>query len=358
MESYKKHEKRIGKRLMKLAKAWAKNENLTRKAKEKAIKSMKNRKKIDGSAAIAKAYEATEEVSVIFREVWLRRRENRISRKLGYCPVKIWRRGTEWREPAHGRPSGKKREIYDVPVEERLIAHKKAKIDRLFSGAYRTPAGESGELVVEITDEPDQVGAIESQWEDRDTYRGQYKGWWHLNTRITVTVPRLWSQRVEKRGLAVVDGMMTLDAALMDGAPRGTQLYAATWAAQGRGYSVKTVRGYIAGSDGVWYHGKTPEAALRGLKRKIEAAEWAAKVETSDLGDLVKTSTKINVRVSDAKQTGSCDYGIRSWCAKVGLDYDSGKAPLKDVYSAYQAEPWPEARRAILYAIRQRGRRK
>jgi hypothetical protein len=68
--------------------------------------------------------------------------------------------------------------------------------------------------------------------------------------------------------------MMTLDASPIGGAPVGVRLFAATWAAQGRGNSINVVNGFIAVSNRVSYHADTAEGAMSGLWRKVRSAVW------------------------------------------------------------------------------------
>lgn len=56
--------------------------------------------------------------------------------------------------------------------------------------------------------------------------------------------------------------------------------------------------------------------------------------------------------VTDAHESGSCDFGIRSWCEFVGLDYDDGEAPLELVLEGFRARPQDEVRRAVVHAAR------
>jgi hypothetical protein len=223
-------------------------------------------------------------------------------------------------------------------------------VHALFCNSYRT-ATHGGQSVALITN-PTDVGVRQSERYDWDVYAKSYK---HGPARVQdtlITVPADWRIRVQRRSIDVVDGMMTLDAAPLEGAPAGVELFAATWVEQGRGTSVSTVSGYIARAGQFNYHGETAAKALAGLRRKIGAAEWMSTLQTSNLADLVAKARDALVRVADAKAVGACEYGIRSWCATVGISYEAGAAPLPMVYAAYQREPRPEARAAILHALR------
>jgi hypothetical protein len=90
----------------------------------------------------------------------------------------------------------------------------------------------------------------------------------------------------ERRGLAVLNGMMTLDAILVGVEANDVRLLYATWAAQGRGNSINVVNGFIAISNGVSYHADIAESALSGLKRKISRAQPSCTQHNALVGDL------------------------------------------------------------------------
>lgn len=212
-------------------------------------------------------------------------------------------------------------------------------------------------FTIQVTDDPARVDYVVEMRKNWDTYRGRFKGWMAKEDHHKAIVPRQWLSRVCWRGLAVVDGMMTLDAAPLEGAPKGVELYAARWVVQGRGYQACSVSGYIARSSRAAFHGESPKAALRGLKRKEANAAWVAALKDfGSLAELVARYAHLTVRIADARAIGACEYGILSWCAAVGIDVTRGEETIGRVFEAYQEEPRPEARAAILRAIRMRGR--
>lgn len=193
---------------------------------------------------------------------------------------------------------------------------------------------------------------------NRTTYGGAYKGWKATEDHHRICVPPDWRVRVERRGLAIVDGLMTLDAHELE--PDGDiQVFAATWARQGPGYAVAVDRGYIARLDSVTYHAASAAGAVRGVRRKnrIETGEAPAPrgpyTLTVDAFIQRYARHSIEVTLDDARATGSCEYGIRSWCAAVGLDYDLGFAPLAAVLEGFRRMPMIEVRRAVVRAVRQ-----
>jgi len=111
-------------------------------------------------------------------------------------------------------------------------------------------------------------------------------------------------------------------------------------------------------AEGVAYHGADARAAVQGLQRKLGArrlsAEGSALVaaSTEQFRGAVAPHADVLVRVADARAIGACEYGIRSWCATVGIDYDAGAATLAQVLAGYERQPAPEARAAILHALR------
>jgi hypothetical protein len=156
--------------------------------------------------------------------------------------------------------------------------------------------------------------------------------------------------------------MITLDAHPMK-APAGISLYAAVWASQGRGYDVKTERGYIAVSGAESFHGETVEEAVSGLLKKCKVLkanmELMADFSSSVEAFIAKYSDyKIDVSLNDARKSGSCEFGIRSWCDSVGVDINRDKVPMSELLEGFQKLPLSEVRRAVLYSVRKtRGRR-
>lgn len=233
---------------------------------------------------------------------------------------------------------------------QRLEELRKTTIKRAFISAFRQPA--HGETKVVLTDDPAKVGVIQVDRDDWNVYAKSYKHGPAKCLDNTIIVPATWRTRVEKLGIAILDGMMTLDAQKVEGAPAGVQLFAATWASQGRGNSVNVSNGFIATAGGLSYHADCAERALAGLKRKAKNAEWQAKIRNMDIPEIIRRLPDLVVRLADAKAIGACEYGIRSWCARVGISYEAGEATVSEVWAGYCAVPAPEARAALLHAAR------
>jgi hypothetical protein len=240
---------------------------------------------------------------------------------------------------------------------DRLIGVKKKAVTAMAHSLMRHGASGGHTVRVEFALDASKVDYVVVMGQNRDTYGGSFKGWSANEDHHRITVPSDWRLRVERKGLARLGGMMTLDAhPLMSNAD--VVLYAATWARQGRGYDVKVDRGFIAMLDGEHFHGDSAQAAIKGVRRKLKAAGMTARTVTSPYALTVDAfvkryaGRKISVSVSDAQESGSCDFGIRSWCEYVGIDYDEQEAPLDAVLAGFKARPQDEVRRAVLYAVR------
>lgn len=360
------------------AAAWARELPATKRERQTIIRALPAR----GGLSLADALDACEMAAEWAREMRGRRPHRRIVAGLGYCPIATPRRmdarihpiaavaGTAardpiaWRDPTSGTPAAR---MGHPPVllprgtpADRLATSRREAILATYRRLYRTPEAGHGAESILLTTDPAAVGVAQQQSQDWSLYsrRTRYPA---MITDTTITAPADWRRRVQAHGLAEVDGMMCLDAARLSGAPEGVELWAATWIEQGRGYTVTARRGAIARQGLTSYHGDSPAAALAGLRRKLaaqqRAAQWAAVIDTASVDTLLARLSdadleRMQVRVSDARAEGACDYGIRSWCHATGLPYEAGAASLRQVWAAYQAQPRGEARAAILHALR------
>jgi len=185
-----------------------------------------------------------------------------------------------------------------------------------------------------------------------NVFRGQFKGWSANIDNHVVVIPRDWRVRVQRQGLANLGGMFTLDAHRLE-SPQGMEIFAAVWVTQSRGYSVKVERGYIVIAGGEHCHGETVEAAIKGLKAKCKAAPALTDLDLSINAFADKyASVSIDVSLDDARKTGSCEYGIRSWCSLVGIAIEREKVPMCELIEAFRRRPVVEVRRAVLRAVK------
>ncbi|KAL0630740.1 hypothetical protein Q9L58_010403 [Maublancomyces gigas] len=170
-----------------------------------------------------------------------------------------------------------------------------------------------------------------------DVYRGAYKGWGANVDMHQIRVP----------ALAMLVGLTTLDALPME-APAGIELYAAVWASQARGYAVKTDRGFIAVAGAKGFHSDTAEGAISGLRHKGRHVPTGA----AQMADMKSAVEAFIIKFPDARTSGSCEYGIRSWCASVDVDIARVQVPMAELLKGFRHMPQTEVRRAVLRAVR------
>ena len=206
----------------------------------------------------------------------------------------------------------------------------------------------------ETTRHVDYSTSVSKIYENPDRYN---RHWSKNYDAHEICVPKDWRLRVQKRGLAILGGMLTLDAIPMI-SPHGIELYAAVWVTQSRGYSVKVYRGYIALAFNESFHGETVEIAISGLKNKCKRLQnLFGNLEDIkapvDLFVEKYSGIEINVSLEDARASGNCEYGIRSWCESVGIDTARMQIPMSELLSAFRRLPLIEVRRTAMYAVRQ-----
>lgn len=276
------------------------------------------------------------------------RLSNRILARLGHLPPLAATRGAASTvKLPRGTPAS------------RLLALRKTAVIDLAKNLFRhgAPGGTSFTVsfAVQASDVDYEV-QLDKNW---DVYKGSFKGWAANVDVHRIRVPADWRLRVQRKGLANLGGLMTLDAhpLLVDG---GIELFAATWAQQERGYGISVTRGYIARMAGEHFHASSRDTAIEGVRRKLKksrvlgtTADGASAYDVSIEAFIQRyAGLKLEVSLDDARTAGACDFGIRSWCAAVGLSYEAGRATLKQVLDCFRIRPQQEVRSAVLQAVR------
>jgi hypothetical protein len=237
-----------------------------------------------------------------------------------------------------------------------LSTLRKATVTKHAQQAFRHGAPGGTKFTVGFADTTTEVAYTIDLDRNYDVYRGAYKGWGANVDLHKIRVPADWRVRVERKGLAMLGGLMTFDALPLE-APAGIALYAAVWASQGRGYAVKTDRGFIAVAAGDSFHSDTADGAISCLRRKGRSAPARVAVIADMKLAVDAFITKyarcaIDVSLDDARKSGSCEYGIRSWCESVGIDIDRVHVPMAELLEGFRRMPQTEVRRAVLHAVR------
>lgn len=240
---------------------------------------------------------------------------------------------------------------------ERLRKLRVAALDSTARRALRIGAAGGTSFRVDFVVSAEEVDYRIEIGRNWNTYRGAFKGWSAREDHHLLKVPRDWRVRVQRRGLAIVDGMMTLDAHALEHHGE-IELFAATWVRQARGFSVAVHRGVIARLGSTCFHAPDRERAIGGVRRKARIVAGEIKGPRSSYAPTVDEFIRryqrheIEISLQDARATGSCEYGIRSWCDAVGLDYNAGAEPMAAVLDGFSKRPMPEVRRAVVHAVR------
>lgn len=247
-----------------------------------------------------------------------------------------------------------------VPMKQMLHKIRLNAIEKTAEQCIRY--GASGGCYVSITFAK-SVTEVEYRIETQsnyNTYRGRYKGWAATEDHHFICVPKDWRHRVQRKGLAILDGMMTLDARLLE-SPANMEVYAAVWARQGRGFSAITEHGFVAVSGNASFHADSYEKAIHGLSRKLKALKTGLGVKANlelPIENFISKFSRYNcdVGIDDARKSGSCEYGILSWCASTGIDHARCSITIQEALNAFRQLPQIEVRQAVLYAVKRHRR--
>lgn len=270
------------------------------------------------------------------------RQMRRIVERLGHEPLAVARPATP--PGAAVLPAG-------TPAT-RLASIRVVAITSAARRALRYGAAGGHSMRVRLTGNPQEVGYTVTFEKNYQNYRGRFKGWPAAEDHHLIVVPADWRLRVQRRGLATLGGMLTLDAHELMNEQPGVRLFAAVWARQARGFNVAVERGYIAVNASESYHADTIEAAVRGLRRKEAAAEsWTDDSSAARFLARYDRHRGLPITLDDARATGACEYGIRAWCDAVGLCFAAGTATVGQVLDGYEKRPQVEVRRAVRYAV-------
>jgi hypothetical protein len=216
---------------------------------------------------------------------------------------------------------------------------------------------DTGHCVAVFVGEPSCETEAETVWHSKKTRSGT------LSTH-RITVPATWARRVASRGIALVDGCLTLDAKAIPRRKRGelAEAYEAMWCRQGRGTSLVEERGVIGRLSPAhpWVHGQTVAQVARTSRRRgaahadeqraearraaIERGDWAAAWPGVDLDG-------VEVSWADSARAGNCETGSRGWVARHLPEYaDADAAPATAVLRAAQQDR-TETRRMAVAAV-------
>jgi hypothetical protein len=213
-------------------------------------------------------------------------------------------------------------------------------------------------MQVKLTSDARAIDYMVTMASNRNTYGGSFKGWQASEDHHKITVPVDWRTRVLKRGLATIGGMLTLTAQQLV-SHGDIELFQATWVEQGRGYQVNVRHGTIALLDDESFHAEDPQKAINGVLRKVEQARGSAQptkrngyeLNTQEFILRYERYRDLDVHVEDALDVGACEFGVRSWCQRVGIDIEQGFVPLRCLLEGFSQCPLIEVRRTVLHVV-------
>lgn len=344
MKKFNSARKIIGQRLFNIALAWSVNPNgRTKKAMREEIKNCSGRKKaINGSKSIETAFSET---FALANAIYAQRKINLKSKTL----TKL------------GKPG-----VWETSLEVRLKQYKTFKLNEAiketsqeFEANYRCDQSPVFKPIIDsYFDEANKQrllsgGLIFTQSEilDWDYYSKSCKYPKKL-VQNHFSFSKRYIKNIVDKNIAVLDGLITLSATKIEN-DSSCDLYEAQWLSQARGYALKTVNGFIAVKDDLSFHGKTMQSALNGLNKKLKNVTltdvFDKGLKHPSIISIIEKYGDLKVTKQDAIKAGACISGTRSWCNRVGIDYDNLEScTVKEVYEAYKQLPRPEVAAILL----------
>jgi hypothetical protein len=133
-----------------------------------------------------------------------------------------------------------------------------------------------------------------------------------------LSVRRNWLESVYARGVAVVDGLLTLDAQPTD----SPDTLRALWVEQSRGTSLVSSWGYLVRAEGgPWVHSATERGCAKAQRDSAARIESYQRQQSSERAEL-EAAAYLTITLADARAAGLCESGIRDWCGKRGIEVD------------------------------------
>ena len=250
------------------------------------------------------------------------------------------------------------------------------RLDRLkrqrFAQALRAAGfrrSESGVHRCELSwvDSPEQVNAEGFATPGRNYARSWSRT---IDSLHRFHVPRLWHTQTVREDIAVLDGRLTLYAALRrvipgcdvegvtveNGVADQVRVYCpAIWCEQGRGFSLNTRRGAIAfllariGFQTVrqaWFHAagddpvRAADRAYFGVLHRARTGTHLRKREKRPRFDKEeRLYGDYPVTLEQVVEMGLCEVSVREWCEKAGINLKAGVVTLRQVIVAYRLHP-------------------
>jgi hypothetical protein len=239
-----------------------------------------------------------------------------------------------------------------LSLAERLQRYRVSRLYRAFVAAG-VRVGVRDEI--EFRPTPGARAAVDQLVTSCYPYKGRYRGYPAYKAHITITVPADWITRVQKRGLSVVDGLMTLDASPVGGVhPEIPDLetYRVVYL-RARRLNLSAGHGYVVRSGELTAHGPDANSAVDTLlvKRRAYSASPRRRAEAS-LARLIQGYESCRATYADAAAVGACRIGVESWADAVGIDPAGDSISLRQLADGFKIRPAREARLIALHVVR------
>ena len=144
--------------------------------------------------------------------------------------------------------------------QSRLLTMKRERfLNCVQRAAFRQTDAGQHMVCVRFVDTPEEVKAL--SWTGPGGVRASDK---KTDSEHRYFIMKNWTTQVQDRGLALLDGKLTLYVGKMN-TVANVQVFAATWVSQGDGCTLKTHRGHIARNGDYFTHGDTAEDAAKNV---------------------------------------------------------------------------------------------
>lgn len=222
-----------------------------------------------------------------------------------------------------------------LPLRDRLLARTRHQVVAYYSTCgYRVSesrwAGGEHSTDVVVVQTPTAGGArgdSSRAWSSNGKWSG-------TNSSHQITVDWSWLRTVCTRGIATVDGMLTLSARTCDGLRDDETAYTARWVQQGRGVSLQTRDGVIYRAGEEWMHAQTLQGARRvaaGRIAAVQAERGRAAKAVADVEAEIASLRGLTIHRSDIPAGVACASGVADWIAKRGMDAGTEEIDAADL---------------------------
>jgi len=283
-KNYRRDVKRLGKRLFKMAHEWSYNCPNTIKERESQVAACKCRKKFATKKALI---EATKSMEIIARSMIESRLANR---------------SRPW---SLSSPT-QKRSLPAGTLAERAKLRRQRLILDAAHGQIESYSGDTTTTI--HYGEPDASTA--TGYGDKYSRSCQYT---KTDASHHITVATDWFTSVHLRGLARVDGLLTLDAEPVDA--EGYTVYRASWL-RSKGKQLSAEHGYIAIGEHGAAHAKTESGAKSILTRRANEIKYSRherKIRTALHEMRLNGYAQIIVSIGDSIAAGNCRAGTEQF---------------------------------------------